>query len=72
MKRLRLFKKYPRAKKICRNCQTSRWGLMRPNYPFCGVQCRTQFIELPSSTCNDIPAWEENPVVILRNRLSAN
>jgi hypothetical protein len=45
---------------------------MRPNYPFCGVQCRTQFIELPSSTCNDIPAWEENPVVILRNRLSAN
>ena len=46
MNELWLFKKYPRSKKVCRNCQTSRWGLMRPNYPFCSVQCREQFLEM--------------------------
>jgi hypothetical protein len=41
-----LFKKYPRGKKTCDYCNTTRWGLARPNFPFLqpGLQASIAFI----------------------------
>jgi hypothetical protein len=40
-----LFKKYPRGKKTCDYCNTTRWGLARPNFPFCSPVCKQAYQE---------------------------
>lgn len=40
-----LFKKAPRAKQTCNYCNSSRWGLARPNWPFCKKKCKEAFKE---------------------------
>lgn len=54
-------KRYPRAKPRCKRCDTTRWGLARPNFPYCSPVCKAadkppdQF-ELPLHKPPDAPA----------------
>lgn len=41
-----LFKKYPRAKKVCIGCGAN-YGMIRPNYPWCTKECNAKHQKPP-------------------------